>query len=309
MIREVEFGCDQITDQKRLARGEQLLYARRRLRIRDMAHNKAWRILMLSGGAPSGEINAIRDLMPKAHITALDKNTSCLEHAIEAGADDILDHDLSDKWIFGKPKGSLRESLAFDLVDFDLCANVNNDSKELVRINQRLVKYNGIFILTFSYGRDVGEVFDETFQANRHYHATCEAKNEWNRRPYDRIGELLTKGVSESLCGRILWMMPTDGLGNARVALRWLHSVIVYRGNKMPMCSLLFQPSVKASTTSVLLIEKGDFELAALNEYDPTKIYDCPESRITGLRRSHAAFKAWLTMRQKSSEQSAQLEL
>ena len=84
------FKEDTITDQKRLVRGEQLLRARRSLRVRAQKHHYRWRVMMLPGSKPQEEIDAIRNLMPMAHITAVDKDDAALGRAIDAGVDDIM---------------------------------------------------------------------------------------------------------------------------------------------------------------------------------------------------------------------------
>src|ERR1700757_3362033 len=79
-----------ISDQKRLVRGEHWLRARHFLRARDDVHHAAWRLMIIAGPAPDEEITCIRELMPKAHILAVDIHEANLMAAIDAGADDTI---------------------------------------------------------------------------------------------------------------------------------------------------------------------------------------------------------------------------
>jgi uncharacterized protein (DUF2225 family) len=87
------------------------------------------------------------------------------------------------------------------------------------------------------------------------------------------------------LAGRILSVF-------GATELRRLHSVMVYKGREMPMCSMLFQR--KAVQISAVTVEAGDFEVMAAHP-DPALLYDCPQARIESLRRKHAAIKASYT--------------
>src|SRR5687767_16040219 len=107
MAEQLKFAATHITDQKRLVRGEQYLLARTILRARDGVHHKKWRILMVAGGSPSGEVTAIRELMPKAFIVAVDNNPQCLAAAIDAGVDDVAQCDLTD-WTTHRDTNALR---------------------------------------------------------------------------------------------------------------------------------------------------------------------------------------------------------
>jgi len=269
-----------ISKQKRFVRAEQLMYARSRLRCRDEIHNRKWKVLMLAGGSPQGEIKAIRELMPKAHITALDNDPKCLEAAIDCGVDDVLLHDLTSKEFRGQEKESLPENERFDLVHLDLCSNPNPITKSIAVTNKTLVNKKGIYIFNFSYGRDVEEMFLEKFGHFRAYHLIPKTKESYS------ITRLLDKGVSETTCGRILYLFPAGPLAS-------LHTAMFYRGANMPMCSLLFQPGV-GTILSVIKVENGDFELA-VTEIDRSCVYDWPQEKIDALRRSHAAIKAAYT--------------
>src|SRR5262245_10123985 len=88
--------AESISNQKRLVRGKHWEMARKYLRARDGAHNKAWRMLIIAGPAPAEEIGCIRALFRDAHITAVDIDQDNLTKAIEAGADEVILCDVGD---------------------------------------------------------------------------------------------------------------------------------------------------------------------------------------------------------------------
>lgn len=272
MAKQLKFTSLHISDQKRLARGEQLLFGRTKLRARDCVHHAAWRVLILAGGAPEGEVRAIRELMPKAHITAVDRDDRCLSVAIDAGVDDVVNCDLSEltKNATGRigPVESLRSKGKFDLVVLDLCAVPNFLSQKLFKAYRRLVTKGGIYVFTFAYGRDVLEAILEV-------------------RLCKRIADLTNQGCSERLAKRIAFVTnDAYGVGGSGE----LASVIAYKGNEMPMCSLLLHAG-HSGPLSFVNLEPGDFELAVVYP-DAANLYDCPRERIDSLRRRFSALKA-----------------
>jgi hypothetical protein len=274
------FDASKVTDQKRFVRGEQMLLARRCLRIRDEIHSAPWRIMIMAGAAPEGEINAIRELMPKAHITAIDNDERCLTAALNCGADEVVHVDLTE---WGEYENTFRKKPAaklgdrrFDVVCLYLCANVNATTKKMARVYRSLVAHYGVYIVNFSYGRDVVELFDDARLALASY------ANEYP------LGGLLSK-VPPNLVGRIAYLFPPKLASTVR-------SVMAYRGNAMPMCSVLLHTT--SHGLSFVQTEPGDFEIAAAHP-DPALLYACPQERIEALRRRHAALKAAYTLRQK----------
>jgi SAM-dependent methyltransferase len=259
------FDSKTISDQKRLVRGEHYLRARSLLRARDHVHHAKWRILIAAGGAPQGEVTAIRELMPKAHITAVDRDPRCLEAAITAGVDDVVQCDLSEftgpiaQFSIG-PAIGIRNLDRFDIICLDLCGGVNPTSKDILKAYRPMVTTGGVFIFTFSYGRDVIEAIKR---------APC---REW----------LVKAGASELLARRIGYLI--------NVTTSKAMSVMVYRGKEMPMCSLL----IGGDVNSFVQVEPGDFELAVCYP-NAADLYDCPQERIESLRRQFAAIKAALT--------------
>lgn len=265
-----DFTAETVSDQKRLARGEQWLFARSLLRAWHRSHTSDYRILTLAGGAPAGEINCIRELMPKAHITAIDKDEGCVLAAMDAGADDAIKADLSEWTMDGhikRPNAALTGK-CFDVVNLDLCAGASAETKELISIYRSLVYRPGILMVTFSYGRDVVEFFKFRQSAPGHLAA-----------------------VPESIANRIAYLF---GQKADRIA-----SVILYQGNQMPMCSVVLLcvghgGRAQQRPLSFTKLQEGDFELAVLHP-DVRMLYDCPEERILALRRSHAALRAVAT--------------
>src|ERR1700761_4855930 len=92
--------AESISDQKRIVRAEQWTLARQILRARDATHHPKWRFLTIAGPIPAEEIDCIRNLMPKAHITAIDIDAKNVAAAKTAGADVSLLHDVNESlWI------------------------------------------------------------------------------------------------------------------------------------------------------------------------------------------------------------------
>lgn len=218
----------------------------------------------MAGGSPEGEVRAIQELMPKAHITAVDRDPRCLEAAINAGVDDVIQCDLADftgpiaQFGIG-PAAPIRNLGRFDVVSLDLCGGVNPLSKDIYRAYQSSVATGGVLVFTFSYGRDV-------IEAIRLVRPSC---------------RLIEAGVSELVASRIGYLFNN----------RSPNSVFVYRGAEMPMCSVLFGGQ---RGLSFVQVEPGDFELA-VSYPDAANLYDCPQERIDALRRQFAAIKASLT--------------
>ena len=281
--RAEKFSGGMISDQKRLVRGEQLLLARSLLRVRDEVHHRNWSVLILAGGNPSGEVHAIRELMPKARIIAVDNNPACLEAAINAGVDDVVECDLADYdrkntstgWLVKTPATAIAKHGPFDLVCLDLCAGANAETREIFRTYEQVVSGGGVMITTFSYGRDVIEVFNA-------------AKSAMGT---DDLAPFVAANVPSAIIGRLACVF-------TRAMLHRIHSVMTYRGNEMPMCSALLCKSVskylRRNGLSFITLEPGDFELAVTYP-DAANLYDCPRERIETLRRKFAAIKASMT--------------
>ena len=306
----IKFSGQKTSDQKRLVRGEQLLLARSCLRSRDAKHNAPWRVLTMAGGSPQGEIIALRELMSRAYVVAVDRETACLDAAIEAGVDDVVHCDLTawetehymkpswesvdrpgqpPKWpgetqrveipmTRDGPPAAIRDLGPFDLMNLDLCGGVNETARLIVKQYRRLLTRKGVMIVTFSYGRDVLEVF---VTALRKFHNPS----------IEKRFEALK--IPDGLAGRLVYLLSLTDLRN-------LGSIMVYRGNEMPMCSVLFTMGNDfIDKPSYVKVARGDFELAVAYP-DAAKLYDCPQKRIESLRRQFAAGKAVITRRAKA---------
>lgn len=272
--------------------------ARTLLRARDGVHHRAWRILTMAGGSPDGEMKAIREVMPKSHVTAVDNNSACLDAAIDAGADDVLLCDLEaftvetrplsyDTSKVGytrrKPAQSIDALPKFDVVNLDLCGGVNESAQSIFRVYRKhAVSPSGVMMFTFSYGRDVTELFSEHFR----------------RAPAMDVEALRSAGIPDGLSMRIVYLF---GRGMAHNTCNGLRSVIAYKGGQMPMCALLVQCHRKEILPiSYTQVEPGDFELAVCYP-DSANLYDCPSERIETLRRRFAALKAAATKARRST--------
>jgi hypothetical protein len=293
----LKFDGSKISDQKRLARGEHWLLARQILRARDGVHSRAWRVLMLAGGSPHGEVAAIKELMPKANITAIDDNQQCLDAAIDAGVHDVLLCDLANFYIEQRmsaydasrvgytrirPAWQVASLPKFDVVHLDLCGGVTERSQGIFRVYRKhSVSAGGVFIFTFSYGRDVTELFREHRRKN-------------NKHP--DVAKMLAAGIPDGLVDRITYLL-------SRGSVTGLRSVVAYKGSEMPMCSLLVQCNRNEDfDLSFVKLETEDFETAVVYP-DAANLYDCPRDRIESFRRRFAALKAVQT-RQSRAESS-----
>lgn len=291
-----DFTPETVSDQKRAARGEQLRFARTLLRARDGVHHRAWRVLMTAGGAPSEEINCLRELMFRCEIVAVDRDPECTEAACEAGADVAICCDLFD-FLLPNGQGDQRGARAprdilraggkarFDLIDIDLCRGAGADLGKLSSIyNRSALSLGGVFIVTFSYGRDVVERFGEAAHSVHEFH------------PVRRLCE----DLDEVMQARIASVMPNAWKRHAA-----LRSVVLYRGNAMPMCSVLWSKSSSVTSETdgsrqwlgpqpkVIRLADDDLEGLVLWENDdPALVYATPHDRIESMRRSRAARRA-----------------
>lgn len=279
------FRASTVSDQKRLVRGEHWLTIRRLLRARDGVHQKKWRFLILAGGAPAGEITAIRELCPKSVVIAVDRDLDCLAAAIDAGADDVVHCDLAD-WSYRDginrtrlPAASILKLGKFDAVNLDFCGGVTQLTRDVVSTYQRIITTHGVMNVTFSYGRDVVEMFHE--ELARWEHLSTRDGGEARAR---RLERLRATGATESVLGRLLYLLPPSRQDD-------IVAVSLYRGAQMPMCSVLLRASYGAREISFYQAEPGDFEIAVVYP-DAAKLYDCPQERIDSLRRQFAAAKA-----------------
>lgn len=279
------FDQGKISDAKRVARGEHWLAARTFLRKRDRVHHAPWRIVTLAGHSPSEEIECIRELMPKAVIYAVDVDPECCRLAKEAGADHVLCVNLLDwnnhrgyrvKNVLPEP---FLEIYPVDALNLDFCGGITGDMELIVRRYAHLCQ-SGVFLLTFSYGRDVTEVY-----APGSY-----------------------RGIPDPVGGRVAQLDCWPTRMN-------LTSVIAYRGNEMPMCALMWvkhgrdpheigdSRSKRERWSEIIeqrpepsFVKIGDDDLAPACVYpDAAKLYATPAERIAAFRRKFAALKAVAT--------------
>ena len=272
-----------VSDQKRLVRGEHWLLTRTLLRKRDERHHLPWRVLMIAGGSPRGEIVAIREVMPKAYIVAADIDQECLSAA--DSADETVCCDLLESI---KSKGTtsvpavMYERERFDAINLDFCGPVSRELSRMVGMYLRTaLTSRGVLMVTFSYGRDVAEMFvgrERKFLVDV---SSCSYRKEqeWRELPQE---------IPDTIAGRISY------LGN----LEYLESVMSYKGNEMPMCSLLFQKGIeemrRRQRISYTKVDPDDFGLAVVYP-DAASLYDCPAERIQSFRNHFAAMKAVAT--------------
>lgn len=217
--------------------------------------------------------------MPRAQITAVDKDARCLDAAIEAGADEVVQCELDDFHVGGKngktlgPSVSLASCEKFDLMVLDLCSLPNFTTQNIFRIYKRLLSSCGVYIFTFAYGRDVIEAIEATH-------------------PYPCWNTLSKQGATDRMIKRMFFVMGGNDFPK-------LDSIMTYKGNEMPMCSMLTcGAKPHGDATSFIKVEPGDFEIAVVYP-ESAVLYDCPRERIESLRRRFAALKAAHTRSQR----------
>lgn len=280
-----KFTSQLISDAKCVVRGEHWKLARSFLRCRDVVHHGRWKILTTAGENPEGEISCIRHLMKNAQIVAVDKSPSAVEAAANAGANVSLSCDLG---AFRKATGyasqshlsklplQLAELGPFDIVNLDLCCDVSHAIPLIRRYSWALAK-KGVFMVTFSYGRDVAELFDQ-----------------------EDFGP-----VPAPLGGRVRAAVV------ASAANLQIRSVLAYMGNQMPMCSCLWGPGKKREKVSwgydpplvlpdsFLKVTDDDLYAAVtmFDQIDPALLYALPADRVLHFRRKLAAARAVATRR------------
>jgi hypothetical protein len=280
------FTASTVSDGKRVARGEHWLLIRSLLRARDRVHHAPWKILMIAGGAPAGEIGAIRGLMPKSHITAVDLDPSCVDAARTAGADDAFVCDLWDRIAANKSDSkpaSALEGRSFDAFAMDLC---NSITPQLVRGLPCYLDLASVLIVTVSYGREVVEFIRQEAASTRARWWTSNGTDAQRRSA--RRDELL-KSMPPPVAARVTYLLGSN--------VDYLRSVLTYQGANMPMLSLVLSKKLgRNSDVSVEIVGPDDFE-AALTQQEVMSMYDCPADRLAALRRSMAARKAVATRR------------
>lgn len=298
MSKKSTFDADAISDQKRFVRGEHWIMARRLLRAREGAHHGQWRCLIVAGPDPAEEIRCIRNLMRRAHIVAADIAEQNVTAAIDAGADDVALCDLSNYRrgeFAGRPYKLPPSEVGyapFDVICLDMTCSPSDWLAELVKIYSRSASKGGpltkggVFIVNFSYGRDVVE---------RHL-------DRWERRS---SGTYVDRRLASSNIPDRITIRLSAVLQSRATRLR---SVLQYRGNAMPMLSCLLDNRHAVSRPAITYekIDDGDY-VAAVTADDIGDIYACPPERIAALRRKEAARKAVQTRTSNRSSPSFDL--
>lgn len=259
----MKFSVDKITDRKRVVRGEHYQMARMYLRRRDAVHHRDWTFLITCGGNPEEEISCIRELFPKAKITAVDIVPEFVEKAKQLGAESILgnleDYKVETTYNIKYLPPTFLGKRRFDVVNLDMCGNVGPNLKKLFSVLRGAVLPGGIFMTTCSYGRDVAELYSDLHP----FYAEKET-------------------IPEALKLRLSYLFPSSFVPA---------SVMWYKGEQMPMFSCLFSSREK-TLKSAVQVGDGDFEKVVTEPFDPCKVYSCPQERLEFIRRSLSARKA-----------------
>lgn len=264
-----------ITDSKRLVRGEQWLAIRGFLRARDKVHHAAWIVLIIAGPNPQEEIRCIRAIMPRARIVAVDRAAENVVRALAAGADygECLDlYEMRESTGgYPRPPSFFDQFGRFDAISLDLTGPANDILRKAINSYWSLVSAQGVMIVTFSFGRDVVEM----------YHALAARK-------YDEFSNLAEKTIEacdevpEQVVIRLYYIL--------RSMMKHLTSIFQYRGPAMPMISFVLWKKTFIKQARYIKIDDLDFELAVTENW--SDIYACPIERIIHIRRKFAAQKA-----------------
>jgi hypothetical protein len=239
--------------------------------------------------------------MPKAFIIAVDIDPQCCEAALAAGADEAICTDVF-AWQKNSPpvsRSSLPDAMQalgdLDAINLDLCGGITKNVEQAVTRYSYICR-KGALLLTFSYGRDVCEVYEP--------------------------GEY--RGIPEPIGGRVRLI--------AHRAMYQLNltSVMVYKGHEMPMCSLMWsewrgrdididtdkyndsdrKKKRIAARPNPSFVKAGNDDLSVACVYpDVAKLYGLPDERVQAFRRHFAALKAVATRRAKEQEQAEDFKL
>lgn len=250
------FELDQVTDAKRVVRGEHYKYASKLLNSRTFNWQPEFTCLILPGRSAKEEICCLRTAIPRSKIIAVDRDPVAVEIALAAGVDDAIHGDLFEgPKMRGRGINECSMKLKvnygrFDLINLDFCGNITESLVQGIRyFLSEMIKTHGVMILSFSYGRDAADAFvrlarNGEFDGNRN--------NDWE--------------ISDSMLGRIKAIVPCS--------YRKLHyeikSVLLYKGKHMPMCSLLIEKG-KPQWNKVLVDYNGN------RKYD----YECEQDCLT----------------------------
>jgi len=291
-----KFKAEYVTDAKRVARGEQYLAARALLRSRS-TERVAPRILILAGGSPEEELGTIRELWKgqwRAHVTAVDRVEENVALAVSAGADEGFVGELARRETENTerahenlvvPKELVRHG-KFDLLHLDFCGLLTDELRKIVRLyHRRALSAGGAIIAAFSYGHDVAEAYLAVLRGGRLV-----------GHPGRGTLALIKRGVPETVCGRIAFLTSNEMLPE---------SIVLYQGNQVPMCSILFSRrrqdegwprDLDGDSSHISVAKIGDHDLLdAVEQFDAASLYALPEQRLAAMRRSAAAKKAVAT--------------
>lgn len=177
----------------------------------------------------------------------------------------------------------------FEIIDLDFCGPVGPDMQHIIKrcCLTMLDRSRGVLIVTFSYGRDVAEFFLAEAR-DGHISGGASAKARY----------LMDKGCPETVAGRVIYLA-------SKMGGMTLRSLCLYQGNRMPMCSTLWEAfqvnnpqGWAGEDLSVTKMTTEDLPEAVLMP-DPGLLYAVPAERILAMRRSAAARRAVATKQAK----------
>ena len=318
-----------ISDQKRMVRALHWQRARYFLRARDGSpHNQAWKLLTIAGPVPHEEIGAIRKLMPRAHITAIDIDENNVLAAMGADVDEAHICDVgafikkekdvqtwkdSDGQLHSyRPSGySLVMPPPFSDMRAPYAANGSGPAnrhqiEEDARFDVLNIDLTGsandwlkqVVQQWFTRGLRPGGVMMVTFSYGRD--VVERVFEEWRNAPgngrYGRVDHTMSylEEIPDMLQARVWYILRSHSCH--------LDSCIQYVGNKMPMISCLLVKKTLNERSRFIQIEPDDYELAVTAD-DLGSVFACPAERILELRKKQiqriAAAKAVRTKAEK----------
>jgi len=276
--KRAKFTASTTTDAKRLARGEHWKMVQAHFRRETRQHHPQIRVLTLAGGNPREEIECIRSLLHHAQIVAVDIDPQCCDAAKDAGADVVLCTDLF-AWDHANVPAAIRELGTIDVVNLDLCGGITPPVERAVTYYGRLVRTAGVLMVSFSYGRDIVEVF---------------SREPWQGIPAPLAGRVKRLHERIPAKDKTIWKGDLPA-GTERIATLGLTSVIAYKGAQMPMCACLWEGHCNPEHPSFVNATDDDLMSATLAQLEPldvSRLYALPAERIQHFRRKFAAAKA-----------------
>lgn len=336
MAKPTQFRAGQVTDAKRIARGEQYRYAAGLLRSQTPMPSPRFRAICVAGQSVAEDVASLRAAFARIEVTVVDVDDAALEfamalkdvravrcdvHAIRPPRQAVAERQEDGRWLVLAPDGLVYEAkLGVDEQSARRCADAMNRHRpgrvvlgppdelaeysstgarvrwaDLVNLDmngiadeqfrrtldiysRQLVRARGILMATFSYGRDAAPFYASLAMRGKGFDPR--SRMEFN------------PDITASLWGRIEFLTPGNSI---------IESVVVYPGNAMPMCSVLWMSGARARSNEAERSERFSFmnvrdvnlSEVVSTPIDVAALYATPEARVRALRATRTrALKA-----------------